>query len=119
MKHAKYFKPTNWSINNKTSIYILTVIIGLMGILTFNSLPKEQFPDIVIPTITVQTIYPGTSPTDMENLVTRHIEKQIKPISGIKKVRSYSFQDFSVITVEFNTGVDVSEAKQKVKIIKK
>jgi len=115
MKHAKYFKPTNWSINNKTSIYILTVIIGLMGILTFNSLPKEQFPDIVIPTITVQTIYPGTSPTDMENLVTRHIEKQIKPISGIKKVRSYSFQDFSVITVEFNTGVDVSEAKQKVK----
>lgn len=115
MKHIKYFKPTNWSIDNKTSIYILTVIIGIMGIMTYNSLPKEQFPDIVIPTITVQTIYPGTSPTDMENLVTRHIEKQIKPISGIKTTRSYSFQDFSVITVEFNTGVDVSEAKQKVK----
>ena len=115
MKNAKYFKPTNWSIDNKTSIYILTVILGIMGILSYNSLPKEQFPDIVIPTITVQTIYPGTSPADMENLVTRHIEKQIKPISGIKTTRSYSFQDFSVITVEFNTGVEVSEAKQKVK----
>jgi len=115
MSKLKYFKPTNWSINNKTSIYILTIIIAIIGISTFNSLPKEQFPEIVIPTITVQTIYPGTSPTDMENLVTRKIEKKIKSISGIKKITSNSLQDFSIIVVEFNTGIDVPVAKQKVK----
>lgn len=116
MKHkVKLFKPTSWSIDNKTSIYVLTIIIALIGISTFNSLPKEQFPEIVIPTISVQTIYPGTSPTDMENLITRKIEKKIKSISGIKKLSSNSMQDFSVIIVEFNTGISVADAKQKVK----
>ena len=79
MSHQpKQFKPTSWAINNKTSIFIFTVILIIMGISTYNSLPKESFPDIVIPTIIVNTTYGGTSPTDMENLVTRHIEKRIK-----------------------------------------
>ncbi|MBA3648929.1 MAG: efflux RND transporter permease subunit [Chitinophagales bacterium] len=116
MKHTpKEFKPTSWAINNKTSIFIFTVIVMILGIATYNSLPKEQFPDIVIPTIFVSTYYPGTSPTDMENLVTRHIEKEIKSISGIKKITSNSVQDFATIVVEFNTGVVVADAKQKVK----
>ncbi len=111
----KEFKPTSWSIDNKTSIYIITLIITIWGIMSYVLLQKEKFPDIVIPTVFVGTVYPGTSPSDMENLVTRPIEKQIKSISGVKKVTSNSVQDFSMITVEFNTDVDVPEAKQKVK----
>jgi multidrug efflux pump len=111
----KEFKPSSWAIDNKTSIFVLTVIITLAGIMSFNNLPKEKFPDIQIPTIYVQTIYPGTSPADMENLVTRHIEKEIKAISGVKKVTSHSMQDFSAIIVEFNTDVTVDDARQKVK----
>ncbi len=111
----KEFKPSSWAIDNKTSIFVLTVIITLAGIMSFNSLPKEKFPDIQIPTIFVQTIYPGTSPADMENLVTRHIEKEIKAVSGVKKVTSHSMQDFSAIIVEFNTDVSVDDARQKVK----
>ena len=79
------------------------------------SIPKEQFPEIVIPTILVNTIYPGTSPEDMENLVTRPIEKQLKGINGVKKITSNSLQDFSSIAIEFNTDVEVPEAKQRVK----
>lgn len=111
----KEFKPSSWAIDNKTSIFVLTVIITLAGIMSFNNLPKEKFPDIAIPTIFVQTIYPGTSPADMENLVTRHIEKEIKAISGVKKVTSHSLQDYSTIIVEFNTDVSVDDARQKVK----
>lgn len=111
----KEFKPTSWSINNKTSIYVLAIIISLFGLMSYNNIPKEQFPDIVIPTILVNTIYPGTSPSDMENLVTRPIEKNIKSINGVKKITSNSVQDFSSIVIEFNTGIDVSVAKQKVK----
>ena len=111
----KEFKPTSWAIDNRTSIYIITIIITLAGLISYNRLEKENFPDIVIPTIYVGTAYPGTSPSDMENLVTRPIEKQIKSLSGVKTVSSNSMQDYSTISVQFNTDVDVAEAKDRVK----
>ena len=113
----KQFKPTTWAIKNKTSMYLLMLIVTLWGVVQFVTLPKEQFPDIVIPTIYVQTIYVGNSPKDIENLVSRPIEKQIKGITGakIKKVTSTSQQDFSAITVEFDTDVKTDVALQKVK----
>jgi len=111
----KEFFATSWAIDNKTSIYVLAVFITLLGISSYNSIPKEQFPEIVIPTILVNTVYPGTSPSDMENLVTRPIEKQLKGINGVKKITSNSLQDVSSIAIEFNTDVAVPEAKQRVK----
>ena len=113
-EHIKYFKPTNWAINNSTAIYIFTVLISLAGIIIFQRVPKEKFPDIVVPTIFVSTIYPGASPEDIENLITKPIEKEVKSVSGIKKVTSNSIQDFSLVVVEFNTGVNVDIAKQKI-----
>jgi len=113
----KQFKPTTWSIKNKTSIYLLIVFVTLAGVYQFLTLPKEQFPDIVIPTIYVQTVYVGNSPRDIENLVTQPIEKQIKGITGAKinKVNGTSVQDYSAITVEFSTDVKTDVALQKVK----
>ncbi len=112
---TKEFKPSSWAIDNKTSIYVMTIIITIAGLISYINIPKEQFPDIVIPTIYVSTIYPGTSPADMENLVTKKLEKRLKSISGIKKMTSNSIQDFSNIIIEFNTDVNVADAKQKVK----
>lgn len=115
-KHiTKEFKPTSWSIDNKLSIYVMVFIIAVFGYWNYNTLPKEQFPEIVIPTIIVNTIYPGTSPNDIENLITRPLEKNIKSASGVKKINSNSIQDFSTIVVEFNPDVDVPAAKQKIK----
>ncbi len=111
----KEFKPSSWAIDNKISVYVLTIMIAVMGITSYNKIPKENFPDIVVPTIYVNTVYVGTSPSNIENLVTKPIEKQLKSISGIKKLNSTSLQDVSVIVVEFNTNVDVALAKQKVK----
>lgn len=111
----KEFKPSSWSIDNRTAIYILTVFITLLGLITYTNLPKEQFPEIKIPQIVVQTIYPGTSPENMENLVTKPIEKEVQGLTGVKKVTSNSFQDFSVVIVEFNTDVDIPKAKRDVK----
>jgi multidrug efflux pump subunit AcrB len=115
LEKFKEFKPTSWAIDNKTTIYLLTVFITLAGMLSYQSIPKEQFPDIVIPTMYVQTIYPGTAPKDMENLVSKPIEKQIKSIAGVKKVTSTSVQSYSAVVVEFSTDTDVPTAKQKVK----
>jgi multidrug efflux pump len=115
MKKIKEFFPTSWSIDNKTSIYVVTVIISIWGLWSYNNLQKENFPDIEIPTILTGVIYPGTSPSDMEELVTRPIEKEIKSLAGVKKISSNSMQDFCMITVEFNTDVEVDVARQKVK----
>ena len=116
-KKFKEFKPTSWAVDNRTAIYIITILISLYGLNKFNTMPKEQFPDIVVPTISVTTVYFGNSPKDIENLVTRPIEKQLKSISGAKvnKIQSTSQQDFSLIVVEFDTDIKTEIAKQKVK----
>jgi len=111
----KEFKPSSWSIDNRTAIYVITIVLTLFGLVSYLNLPKEQFPDIKIPQIIVQTFYPGTSPENMENLVSKQIEKQCKNLTGIKKVTSNSFQDYSVVIAEFNSDVKIDKAKQDVK----
>jgi multidrug efflux pump len=112
---VKEFFVSTWAINNRITIYVLTIVITFAGLKAYNSLPKENFPEIVIPKIFVSTVYPGTSPSNMENLVTKHIEKQVKSIAGVKKITSNSYQDYSNVIVEFNTDIDIPQAKQKVK----
>jgi len=110
----KEFKPTSWSIDNKLSIYVATVIVTLIGVVSYLMMPKEQFPEVVFPQIYVATIYPGP-PEDVENLITKQLEKQLKSIAGIKKMTSNSVQDFSNVIIEFQTDVEIAKAKQDVK----
>ncbi len=114
MMKKRNFPLTNYAIDNRTTIYFVTVMLIILGITTYNNTPKESFPEVTFPYFSVSTIYPGTSPSDMENLVTRPIEKQIKSIDGIKEVRSNSIQDFSLIAIEFETNVDNDQAYQDV-----
>ena len=114
-KKFKEFFATSWAIDNKISVYVLVFIIAVFGMMNYYTIPKEQIPEIVIPMININSIYPGTSPSDMENLVTRPLEKNLKSISGVKKITSRSVQDFSAIIVEFNTGIEIKDAKQRVK----
>lgn len=113
----KHFRPTTWSIKNRTSIYLMMIFISIVGVVQFITLPKEQFPDLVIPTIYIQTINVGNSPKDIENLITQPIEKQLKSISGVKveKITSTSQQDYSAIIVEFDASENIDVALQKVK----
>ena len=85
LDNIKQLRFTNWCIKNSTSIYVFTIIICLAGFISYKRIPKELFPDIVIPTVSVATIYPGATPEDIENLITKPIEKQLKSVNGIKK----------------------------------
>jgi multidrug efflux pump len=109
------FRPTTAALNNRSTIFLLTFILALAGIIAYRSLPKELFPDVVIPTVMVVTSYPGNPPIDIENLITRPLEKEINTISGIDQLRSTSAQDNSTIIVEFETGIDIRSALQDVK----
>lgn len=109
------FAPTNIALKNRTSIYIFTVLLVFFGLYSYNQMPRESMPEIVVPYIFVQTIYPGNSPVDIENLVTRPIEQELKGLKGIKKVTSASYQDVSTVFVEFNTNVTIKQALQDTK----
>ncbi len=111
----KQFKPSSWAIDNKTAVYIGVIIITLMGISSYNNLPKESFPDIVVPKFFISTVYAGNSPTNIENTITKPLEKKLKSIPGIKKLTSNSMQDVSLITAEFNTNISVDKARQYIK----
>ena len=112
---SKEFFATSWAIDNRTSIYVLALLITILGMMNYYFIPKEQFPQVVIPYIVVSTPYPGTSPEDIENLVTRPIEKQLKSISDVKRITSNSVQDFASIVVEFDPDLSIETAKQRVR----
>ncbi len=120
-KHAlkdeitRKFRPTYLALKNKTTIYIFTFLLVFFGIFSYQQMPREAMPEIVVPYIFIQTLYPGNSPVDIENLCTRPIEKELKGLKGVKKVSSASFQDVSTIMVEFNTNVTIKQALQDTK----
>lgn len=111
----KEFKPSSWAIDNKTAVYVLIFLITLLGFISYNNLPKENFPDIAQSKVFVTTQYLGQSPQNIEILVTRQIEKRLKSLKGLKKVTSNSVQNVSIITAEFNADIKIKDAKQDVK----
>jgi len=111
----KEFKLTSLAVDNATTIFLLTLMVLLFGMRSYRSMPKEQFPEVSFPTVFVNTPYFGNSAPDIEDLITRPLEKEINTIIGLERMTSISIQDFSVITVEFDPNVDLDEAVRKVK----
>lgn len=109
------FKITSLALKNSNTVFILTFAIVLFGIISFNNLPKELFPEVAFPTVMIQTIYPGNAPADIENLITRPLEKEIETVDGIKTLSSNSLQDISFITAEFSFDIDLDKAISDVK----
>jgi multidrug efflux pump len=114
-KTNRNFGLSTLSLRNSISVFILSALLILFGVFSYITMPKESFPEIVFPLIYVQTPYPGNTPVDIENLITRPLEKEIKSVSGIKNLNSESVQDVSIINGEFNTDVDTEKALQDVK----
>lgn len=111
----KSFGLTTASLNNRTTVYFLLFLIVVMGINAYITLPKDSFPEIEQPMVYVGTPYPGNSPVDMENLITRPLEKEINDVSDLEQITSTSVQDYSTIIVEFQSGTEIEVALQRVK----
>ncbi|MCP4220239.1 MAG: efflux RND transporter permease subunit, partial [bacterium] len=114
-KAVREFTATTISLKNKNTVYLVTFLLALFGIIGYKTMPMEMFPEVNIPKIYIKTIYPGNAPVDMENLITRPLEKEVHTIQGIKKLTSFSTQDNSDIVIEFNSDVDIDTALQDVK----
>jgi multidrug efflux pump subunit AcrB len=114
-KTNKEFKLSSWAISNKSTVAVITLIVVLGGLLSYTSMPRENFPEIIVPQIYVGTPYPGNSALDVEKLITKRLEKEINSITGVDKITSNSIQGYSSINVEFNFDITPSKALQKVK----
>lgn len=111
----KEFGLSSWAINNKTTIYVMIVLILFMGISAYFSMARENFPEIKQTKIYISSIYPGNTAEDVEKLITTPLEDKLKTVSNVVEITSTSQEDFSMIIVEFDENLTVEAAKQKVK----
>ncbi|MCX8035727.1 MAG: efflux RND transporter permease subunit [Candidatus Sumerlaeia bacterium] len=103
------------AIRQGTTVLVFMTLMALVGINAYRTMPREAAPDITIPYITVTTRYEGVSPSDIESLVTRPIERKLKGLSKVKEMRSMSAEGISTIMVEFDISENLDTALQRVK----
>src|SRR6266498_2465193 len=101
-------------LRNTRLAVLLVVLICLTGAFSFANLPKVLNPSINIPIVTVATALPGASPDDIELLVTVPIENGVNSLTKLKTVTSSSQDSVSIVTLEFESGVDPEKAKADV-----
>lgn len=103
------------AVKNRTSVMVLAVLLFLFGMYTYNTLPRESAPDISIPYVFVSTAYKGVAASDIETSITIPIEKKLKGMKGVKRVKSISSEGLSQINIEFLPDVDINDALQDVR----
>lgn len=106
---------TGLSVKKSTTVIVLAIFLLVMGMVSYVSLPREAVPDVKIPFMIVTTVYTGVSPEDIESLVTRKIEQELKSLEDVKEITSSSSESISQIAIEFDPKVDLDTALQKVK----
>lgn len=106
---------TRISISNPVMAAMLMFALVVMGMFSYSRVPVDQFPDVEIPVVVVNTEYPGAAPESVENDVTRKIEEAVNTINGVKEIHSRSHEGYSVIIIQFELSVDPSHAVQDVR----
>lgn len=106
---------TNISIRQRSTVFALMLIAVIVGTYSYLVLPRESNPDVTIPYVFVVTTYEGVASADIETLITDHIERKLKGLKEVEEIRSISAEGSSMITIEFNTEVDIDDALQWVR----
>ncbi|MGD8699134.1 MAG: efflux RND transporter permease subunit, partial [Gemmatimonadales bacterium] len=115
--HGEYkeFWLTSFAVDHPTSVLVLTLCVIIAGFISYFKVPKEAAPEITIPIVAVNTVYPGVAPEDIETLITRELEDELNKIGDVKEITSTSVEGYSNIIVEFEAGMDMTEALQLVR----
>jgi hydrophobe/amphiphile efflux-1 (HAE1) family protein len=96
-----------------TAMMSLTLVV--LGFLGYRRLGTDLYPDVTFPFVTLTTAYPGASPEDVEQSVTRYVEDAVSSIPGVKSVVSWSREDVSMVFIEFDLSVELGDAVQSVR----
>ena len=107
--------PSHIAIRNPVFVFIMVLVISIAGFQAYKSIPREAAPDIQIPLLIVSIPFPGSSPEDVESLISNKVEQELKTIKNLKEISSTSSEGVSVLTLEFTSDFDISEARTKVR----
>ncbi|MFT6001725.1 MAG: multidrug efflux pump, partial [Flavobacteriales bacterium] len=110
----KQFGLTTLSVNNRKTVFLIAALILFAGFSAYQNMPKESFPELVIPEIYVGTPYPGGSPEFVEDKITAPFEKEFNSIKGVKEISSTSIYGYSSVKVEFDFSVSIEEGRRKI-----
>ena len=103
------------AIRNRTTVAVIVVLIIILGLYSYFTLPREAAPDVPVPIVLVTTAYEGVSPEDVESAVTLKIEKELTGLKGLKEIRSSSAEGISFIVIEFQPDIIIEDALQYVR----
>ena len=106
---------TRISIDNPVFATMMMAALLVLGLFSYSRLPVEQFPDVTFPVVVISTDYPGASPENVEEEVSRKIEEAVNTISGIKTLSSRSYEGLSVVVVQFDLAIDAKAAANDVR----
>jgi len=112
---TKIFGISKWSVNNSKTVFLIIAILIIGGMFSYQSMPKENFPELEIPEIYIGIAKPGSSPKYMSEKIAEAIEKKVKTIKNVDEILSDSQHGYTTIRVKFNFGIDVNEGLNKVK----
>ncbi|MCG8569172.1 MAG: efflux RND transporter permease subunit [Spirochaetes bacterium] len=101
-------------IKRYVASFLIVGILVILGIFAINTLPVSFYPDFSVPSLFINTLYPGAGPESIEEEVTKVIEEAVSTISGIDEISSSSQEGFSLVQVSFSFGVDLEEKSQDV-----
>ncbi len=108
-------KITEIAIRRPILTFMIALAFILFGIIGVLRMPIDLFPKVELPVVVVATLYPGAGPEEVEQEVTKELEKQIGTVSGVKEITSRSIENFSVITVTFDWGIDLDAATNDIR----
>ncbi len=106
---------TDLCLKHRPAVFFLAGALLLSGLLSYLSLPRESSPEVQVPVINIITTYVGAAPTDVENLITDPLERELQGVDDLDEIRSISRESVSVVTLEFVSGTDIDTAMQKVR----
>jgi HAE1 family hydrophobic/amphiphilic exporter-1 len=106
---------TRTAINRPIFIFMLMIAAFLMGFICYNSMRKELNPDVSFGTITVSTTYPGASPDDINQLISKKIEDAVSGVAGVREVTSTSQEGLSVVVLQLELGTDLDASMNDVR----
>jgi hydrophobic/amphiphilic exporter-1 (mainly G- bacteria), HAE1 family len=103
------------SIKQPVFATMMMVALVVLGIVSYRELSIDLFPNVDLPVVTVQTVYPGVAPETVETEVTKRIEEAINPIEGVKHISSTTTEGISMVVTEFELGTNIHTAAQDVR----
>ena len=105
----------SWFVHNKVVSNLLMVLILITGATTIPMLKMEVFPEIDLNIINVSVVYPGATPSDVEEAICIKIEERLQGLEGVKKITSTASENIGNINIEVISGQDINDMLDRVK----